>query len=110
MNDLLKQLIAGAGTEKNGERRNAQTLAAFFKTHGIAAELDTWDENRANLVAVLGRDEPDLPTLVIGVHLDVVPASPEHWDSAPFGAPATCWAASALRPERWPRSPPRTLR
>lgn len=86
MKQLLQQLIAGASTSDNGELRVAETLAGFFANMGILAELDVWDENRANLVALFGKNDPDAPTLVFGSHLDVVPASPANWDTPPFEA------------------------
>lgn len=84
--NLLKQLIAGMATCDNGERHVAETLSRFFESVGIPAKLDVWDENRANLIAILGNDTPDAPTLVFGSHLDVVPASPANWDTNPFEA------------------------
>jgi succinyl-diaminopimelate desuccinylase len=86
MKNLLKQLIAGIGTAVNGERKNAESLQRFFENSGIRTELDIWDESRANLTAFLGNGTPDVPTLVIGVHLDVVPAEAENWQTNPFEA------------------------
>jgi succinyl-diaminopimelate desuccinylase len=86
MESLLKQLIVGAPTPENGERQTAETLRAFFENTGSRTELDIWNENRANLIATIGNDTPDVPTLVIGVHLDVVPAAAENWHTPPFEA------------------------
>lgn len=86
MKNLLKQLIAGAATSENGERKTAETLRFFFENIGIRTELDIWDENRANLIATIGNDTPDAPTLIVGVHLDVVPAAAENWHTPPFEA------------------------
>ncbi len=84
MNDLLKKLIASAPTEENGELNAANILAEYFQRHGIPAEIDCWDEKRASVTASIGSDSPDAPTLIFGVHLDVVPASAENWDTDPF--------------------------
>ncbi len=86
MKNLLKKLIATAPTCENGELKTAQVLENYFHDHGISAELDCWNENRANLVATIGPDTPETPTLVIGVHSDVVPASADKWNSDPFEA------------------------
>ncbi len=84
MKNLLKQLIATAPTEENGELNTANVLADYFKAHGIDAETDCWDEKRANVVAKVGSDDINAPTLVFGVHLDVVPASADTWETNPF--------------------------
>jgi succinyl-diaminopimelate desuccinylase len=89
MKHLLKELIGVGATCANGERGAAETLARFFKTHGIPTELDIWDQTRANLVATLGSSDSNAPTLVFGSHLDVVPASPANWDTNPFEAVET---------------------
>ena len=86
MKNLLKKLIATAPTCENGEFKTAEILGNYFQDHGISAELDCWDENRANLVATIGPNTPEAPTLVIGVHIDVVPASADKWNSNPFEA------------------------
>ncbi len=86
MIDLLKNLISTAPTCENGEFGAAETLRHFFEAAGIGADLDVWDHNRANLTAILGPNTPDAVTLLFGVHLDVVPASPAHWQSNPFAA------------------------
>lgn len=86
MKNLLKQLIAGAATPENGERQSAEILRHYFESIDIPAELDCWDKSRANLVAAIGNEAPDAPTLIFGVHLDVVPAAAENWDTPPFEA------------------------
>ena len=84
MENLLKKLIASAPTDENGELKAAEVLVDYFKQHGVKAEIDCWDETRASVVAAIGSESPDTPTLVFGVHLDVVPASAENWDTNPF--------------------------
>ena len=86
MKNLLKQLIASAPTSENGEYQTAEILREYFEKAGIRSELDGWDKTRANLVATIGKDDPSVPTLLFGVHLDVVPASPANWDTNPFEA------------------------
>ena len=84
MKELLKQLIHTAPVAQHGELRAAEVLTAFFKRHSIPSELDVWDDTRANIIASLGPDTPDTPTLIFGAHLDVVPASADHWKTNPF--------------------------
>jgi succinyl-diaminopimelate desuccinylase len=84
MNDLLKKMIAAAPTQDNGEIDAANVLADYFEQHDIPVELDQWDQTRANVIATIGPDTPDTPTLVIGVHLDVVPADKDRWQTDPF--------------------------
>jgi len=56
----------------------------FFGQYGIPAELDSWGGNRANVTASVGPDNPDAETLLFGAHLDVVPATRDHWQTDPF--------------------------
>ncbi|MBL7214480.1 MAG: M20 family metallopeptidase [Phycisphaerae bacterium] len=86
MKELLKKLIASAPTCKNGEIGAVKILRDYFEKCGIAAELDCWDQTRANLIAAIGNPDPEAPTLVLGVHIDVVPASPANWNTNPFEA------------------------
>jgi len=82
--DLLKQLIQSAPTCQNGELNAATALHAFFHKHQVTSQVDTWGDGRANVIAQIGPDNPDTPTLVIGAHIDVVPAGPENWNTSPF--------------------------
>ncbi len=84
MEKLLKQLIQSAPTLENGELRVGEALTDFFNEHGIEVTLDRWDGTRANVIASVGSDDADAPTLLFGSHLDVVPASKEHWETDPF--------------------------
>lgn len=86
MKDLLKKLIGCAPTCENGEYTAATALRDYFEQSGIFTELDSWGGNRANLIAVIGHNTPHAPTLVLGAHLDVVPASSENWQTEPFEA------------------------
>ena len=84
MEKLLKQLIQSAPTLKNGELEAGNKLVDFFNRHGIEVTLDRWDGSRANVVASIGSNDADAPTLLLGAHLDVVPAAKEHWKTDPF--------------------------
>ena len=83
MKTLLRQLIAAAPTVENGELRAAEILKAYFECHGLTAELDIWDGNRANLLVHLKADTPTGAPLLAAAHLDVVPAA-AGWTTAPF--------------------------
>ncbi|MCI0498537.1 MAG: M20/M25/M40 family metallo-hydrolase, partial [Planctomycetales bacterium] len=84
MKELLKSLIASAPTAQNGEHMAALVLSNYFKQHGLPVRVDCWDTCRANVVVSIGPDNPEIPALVIGAHLDVVPATKEHWTTDPF--------------------------
>ena len=84
MKELLKHLILSAPTLENGELGAAKVLADFFDRHGIDATLDRWDTAHANVIASVGSDDANAPTLLFGSHLDVVPAAKEHWQTDPF--------------------------
>jgi succinyl-diaminopimelate desuccinylase len=82
--DLLKRLIKTAPTLQNGELNAATALHNFFLAHQVSSKLDIWDTKRANVIAQIGPDDKNAPTLVIGAHIDVVPAGPENWNTNPF--------------------------
>ncbi|MCE5185692.1 MAG: M20 family metallopeptidase [Planctomycetaceae bacterium] len=81
---LLKELVKTAPTLQNGEIDAVRVLHEYLISHGVAAQIDKWDANRANVIARIGPEDDRLPTLVIGAHIDVVPASKETWNTDPF--------------------------
>jgi succinyl-diaminopimelate desuccinylase len=83
MKELLKQLIQAAPTHGSGERKAAEVLVHYFRSHGIEAVADTWGANRANVIARLPSSRQK-PALLFAAHLDVVPADPAQWHFEPF--------------------------
>jgi len=85
MKDLLKQLIQADSTADKGETAAAEVVAQWFAGHGIDAQVDRWDTNRANVVARVGTSGRR-PGLLFLCHLDVVGPGEEAWDHPPFEA------------------------
>jgi len=54
--ELLKQLINAPSTPEYGELETANILSHFFEQHGISAQIDVWQENRANVTATIKGD------------------------------------------------------
>jgi len=54
-------------------------IARGFAKHGIEAQVDRWDTNRANVVAQVRTGGPR-PGLLFLCHLDVVGPGEEAWD------------------------------
>ena len=81
--ELLENLIRANSSEEFGEAQAARVLSDFFKSQGIASELDLWDKNRANLVAHI-KSNQKRKSLLFACHLDVVPAGDAVWNSSPF--------------------------
>jgi acetylornithine deacetylase/succinyl-diaminopimelate desuccinylase-like protein len=67
-----------------GERAAADYLAAELSKAGIESTVLDSAPGRGNLVARL-RGDGSLPPLLLGGHLDVVPADPAEWSHPPFG-------------------------
>lgn len=88
MKTLLEQLIAAAPTLDNGELQAAHVLKRFFESHGLEAEIENWDTNRANVVVHVKAEggAAKRPPLLIAAHLDVVPAAADKWSVPPFTA------------------------
>jgi len=83
--ELLKRLIATRPTAAEGELNAALVLAEYFAANGLACQLDTWDERRANLT-VRVKAGGNRPGLLFATHLDVVPPGEAAWRHPPFEA------------------------
>ncbi len=68
------------------ERLVADYLAARLAVNGIDAARLEAAPGRTNLVARLSGQRPELAPLMLASHTDVVPAEPQRWTRAPFGA------------------------
>ncbi len=68
------------------ERLVADYLAARLEAAGIDAACVEAAPGRTNLIARLRGHRPELPPLMLASHTDVVPAEPQRWTRAPFGA------------------------
>lgn len=84
MKELLKNLIRAESTSDCGELACAKVLAGFLKENSIDCEIDSWDDNRANLIARI-KSTGQKPALLFAAHLDVVPADASQWKTNPFG-------------------------
>jgi len=51
MKTLLKELIQAESTPEKGELAAAEVISASFLQSGIESHIDTWQQNRANVVA-----------------------------------------------------------
>ncbi len=83
MKSLLQRLIRAETTANKGELAAADIIRRELKRSGIAARIDAWDGNRANVVARLnagGRKG----TVLFACHLDVVPAGESGWSNPAF--------------------------
>jgi succinyl-diaminopimelate desuccinylase len=87
MKDLLKKLICAESTAVTGEAAAAGVIAADFAKSGIKADVETWNNNRANVVAHIASDGSK-GAILFACHIDVVPAEGK-WQYPPFGAVET---------------------
>ncbi|MFC1677344.1 M20 family metallopeptidase [Planctomycetota bacterium] len=85
MKELLKKLVQADSTPAKGELLTAQIIAEHLKSFGIEPIVDSWDNNRANIIAVVN-SSGQKPALVFVTHLDVVPSGAGKWQTPPFEA------------------------
>jgi len=82
---LLKRLIQAETTAKKGELAAAEIISAELGRSGIDSRIDSWDQNRANIIAHIqsgGRRR----ALLFVCHLDVVGPGEASWKYPPFEA------------------------
>jgi len=85
MKELLKALIEAESTPGKGELAAAEIVSAEFRRAGIDAAIDSWDSNRANIVARV-KSDGSRPALLFACHLDVVAPGETSWKHPPFQA------------------------
>lgn len=74
----MRKLIQAESTAEKGELAVAEIIARELDQAGIDAQIDTWGQNRANLVAHV-RTTGRRGGLLFGCHLDVVPPGEAQW-------------------------------
>jgi len=83
MKELLKKLIQAETTAKKGELAAAEIISDKLGRSGIDCRIDSWDHNRANLIAQIASAGRKGGLLFV-CHLDVVAAGGEGWSHPPF--------------------------
>lgn len=78
MKELLRQLIRARSTLDAGELTAANVVANHFERHGIGCRIDSWDPNRANVLAHIP-SAGTRPGLLFVCHLDVVGPGEDPW-------------------------------
>jgi succinyl-diaminopimelate desuccinylase len=85
MIELLKKLIQAQTTSEMGELAAAEVISAQFDRFGIESEVDSWDSNRANIIARVKSSGQKAPIL-FACHHDVVGPGQARWQYPPFEA------------------------
>ncbi len=85
MKELLKKLIQADSTPEKGEIAAAEVISAEFGRSGIESHIETWDQNRANIIARI-KSGGHRPGLLFVCHLDVVGPGEVLWQYPVFGA------------------------
>lgn len=78
--DLLQKMIEVKSVNGN-EKEVADILKKVLDDAGIQNEILTFGNNRANLVATLGKGRP---VLAVSGHMDVVEVDKDNWETDPF--------------------------
>ena len=76
--ELLKELVRVDTTAHSGELPAAQIVSDQFARFGMKSRIDTWDENRANVVART-KSSRARAALLFACHLDVVGPGEGKW-------------------------------
>ncbi|UCG46372.1 MAG: M20 family metallopeptidase [Phycisphaerales bacterium] len=83
MKELLKELVRANTTAQSGELGAARIISDHFSRFGIESRIETWDENRGNVVARTNSSSPGA-ALLFACHLDVVGPGEGEWRYPPF--------------------------
>jgi acetylornithine deacetylase/succinyl-diaminopimelate desuccinylase-like protein len=83
---MIRNECVNDGTVGSGhEIRNAQVLGTVLDGAGIPYEMFDAAPGRTSLVARIAGTDPDVPSLCLNGHTDVVPVTPSGWSRDPFG-------------------------
>ncbi len=85
MKGLLKELIQAETTVEKGELSAAEVISAQFGKSGIDCRIESWGQNRANVIA-RAESSVERPGLLFVCHLDVVGPGEGEWKYPPFAA------------------------
>jgi succinyl-diaminopimelate desuccinylase len=85
MKELLKNLIRAETTAEKGEITAAEVISAEFRRSGIDTQIDSWNQNRANIVANI-KSSGSRAGLLFACHLDVVGPGEASWKHPAFTA------------------------
>ncbi|MHC4558508.1 MAG: M20 family metallopeptidase [Planctomycetota bacterium] len=81
----MKKLIQAESTPEKGELAAAEVISAEFALSGIDSQIDSWDQNRANIIAHV-KSTGHRVALLFACHLDVVGPGEATWKHPAFGA------------------------
>ena len=88
MKRLLRNLISAETMAEAGELAAADIISAELGLSGIACRIDSWGQNRANLIAQIPVTELSSvgrrAALLFACHLDVVAPGEANWKYPPF--------------------------
>ncbi|MEE9370441.1 MAG: M20 family metallopeptidase [Sedimentisphaerales bacterium] len=85
MKTFLRRLVEADTTAGKGELAAAEIISAELSQSGIDSTIDSWDSNRANLIARI-KSAGHRRALLFACHLDVVEPGREGWKNPPFEA------------------------
>jgi acetylornithine deacetylase/succinyl-diaminopimelate desuccinylase-like protein len=98
--DVLQRLIRFDTVNPPGNERPAiEYLEAYLKDAGFETEMLGVTDDRPNLIATMGGEDPDGPTLVLLGHVDTVLARADEWQHDPWSgevADGYLWGRGAL--------------
>ena len=83
MKRVLRKLIGAETTVDRGELAAAEIVSAEFGRSGIDCRIDSWGQNRANLIAQI-KSAGHRSGLLFACHLDVVGPGEASWRNPPF--------------------------
>ena len=79
----MKKLIQAETTAEKGELAAADVISDELGRSGIASAIDSWDGNRANIIAQI-KSAGRRGALLFACHLDVVGPGEASWRNPPF--------------------------